>query len=183
MSRLLADVVRVATLLSAIATFVFDGGEGAFRFLGLFVLLIGVRVFKLAAPFDLAFCVTMLLAAWAGIQNWYVTVAWMDETVHFFTVGAVASAAYLALSRLEVLPGIPDLPRQRSKLSVLLVVMLTGFGIAAVWEFYEWIAQQFSPKTIHVGYNDTISDLALGGAGALAAGVCILLWSRRTTRR
>ena len=52
---------------------------------------------------------------------------------------------------------------------------MVGFTVACLWEFVEWVAQQLSPGAIHVGYDDTILDLALGGLGALLAGIFLSL--------
>jgi hypothetical protein len=112
----------------------------------------------------------MLLATWAAVRDWYVTVVWMDEAVHFVSVAAVTVTSYLVLVKWHVLPEATAIThRERAGVLPLLITML-GLSVACLWEFVEWVAQQVSPGAIHVGYDDTILDLALGGLGALLAG-------------
>jgi len=133
------------------------------------------RLCGLAPLFDLAFGVAMLLATWAGVRNWYVTVVWMDEVVHFVTVAAVTVTGCLVLAKWHVLAEATALAeRGRAAVLPLLLTML-GFTVACLWEFVEWVAQQLSPGAIHVGYDDTVLDLALGGLGALLAGTFLSL--------
>lgn len=181
-SRTVADLVRVATLVSALAAWALIHGEGGLRFLLLFGVLLVPRVITIARPFEAAFCVMLLVATWAGVAQWYVTVPWVDEVVHFLTNGAVAVAAYLVLATLEVLPGLDEEVLRRRRSSVVLLVTFIGLGASALWEFYEWVAEQFSPKVIHVGYTDTIFDMALGGLGSVVSGLLLLLWVRRASR-
>lgn len=129
----------------------------------------------LAPLFDLAFGAAMLLATWAGVRNWYVTVVWLDEVVHSVTVAAVTVTGYLALAKWHVLPEATAIAHRKRAAVLPLLVTMTGFTVACLWEFVEWVAQQFSPDAIHVGYDDTVLDLALGGLGALLAGTFLSL--------
>lgn len=177
-TRVLADALRAATLLSAVAVLVWFDGRGVVTFLVLFAGLLLPRIFDIAHPFDAAFCATMLVAAWARQQQWYVTVSWVDEAVHAVTPGAAAVATYLMLAKLEVLPDVHEQLHATRRFSLVLLVTIVGLGLATVWEFYEWGAEQISPQSTHVGYTDTISDLALGGGGSLVAGALLLAWVR-----
>ncbi|MGA8209537.1 MAG: hypothetical protein WB441_14700 [Nocardioidaceae bacterium] len=177
-ARLVADVLRGATLLSALATVVFFGGHGVVIFVVLFAVLLLPRFLEVAAPFDAAFCATMLVAAWAEQQNWYVTVSWVDEVVHSVTPGAAAVATYLMLARLDVMPDVREHMGSTRRFSLVVLVVFVGLGLATLWEFYEWVAEQLAPQATQVGYDDTISDLALGGAGSLVAGVLLVTWFR-----
>ena len=174
-----ADAVRIAIAVSAAAAWFTMGGGTAIRFVVLLAIAVGVRRAKLPALFDLAVCVVLLLATWAGVLNWYVEIAWMDEVVHFLTIPVLTAATYLALSRIEVLPDMEVLAHREHPVSVTLLLTMLGFAIATLWEFFEWVAEQFFPKQIHVGYDDTILDLALGGLGAAIAGVVLALTATR----
>ena len=181
--RAAADLMRLAALASAVATFLWLPSGGAWRFLGLFALMLLPRLSRLAPLFDLAFGATLLLATWAGVRDWYVTVVWMDEVVHFVTVAAVTVTCYLALAKWRVLPE-PTVVADRDRVATVpLLVTMLGFTVAALWEFVEWVAEQVTPRAIHVGYDDTILDLALGGLGALVAGTFLWFRRRRSTGR
>jgi hypothetical protein len=179
--RGVADLLRAAALTSALIAYLWPLG-GAWRFLGLSLLMLVPRVFRLAPLFDLGFAATLLLATWAGERDWYVTVVWMDEVVHFVAVAAVAVTSYLLLAKSHVLPEATAIA-ERGRAAVLpLLLTMVGFTVACLWEFVEWVAHQFAPDAIHVGYDDTILDLALGGLGALLAGAFLSLRAHRQVR-
>jgi len=176
-SQVLADLLRLAAVASLVAAVVWYPAEAWLRFGLLVVVLLLPRLVGMAGPFDAAFCATLLLATWAGVNSWYTEIVWMDEVVHFVTVGAVAAAPYLALAILGLLSGPQQQPIRAHRLSVTLLTVALGLGVAALWEFYEWAANQLPNETIHVGYTDTIVDLALGGSGALVAGLLLAQWA------
>ena len=58
---------------------------------------------------------------------------------------------------------------------VLLTVAL-GFAAGALWELYEWFANNVLGGSILVSYDDTIADLLMGGTGSLIAGLSLAAW-------
>ncbi len=50
---------------------------------------------------------------------------------------------------------------------------MIGLAASAVWEMIEWAGRTFVTDEIFVTYEDTIGDMAMGGLGALAAGVLV----------
>ena len=182
-TKIAADVLRAAMLLSGVATLIWFDGQGAITFFVLFAVLLLPRFLDVAHPFDAAFCATLLIAAWARQQHWYVTVPWVDEAVHAVAPGAAAVATYLMLAKLELLPDVYEEIETTRRFSLVLLVTILGLGLATVWEFWEWIGEQLSPATTFVGYTDTISDLALGGTGSLVLGVLLVLWYRFQPRQ
>lgn len=60
---------------------------------------------------------------------------------------------------------------------VLLVVLLGG-TMSALWEMYEWLAENFLQSRILVGYDDSIGGMANGVAGSLVAGGLLAVWLR-----
>ena len=177
-ARIVADLLRLAFLTSGVVVIAFLGGSGAAAFFVVFAALLVPRWAKISAPFDVALCATLLIACWARQQHWYATVLWADEVIHFFTPGAVAVAAYLVLSALELLPDAREVLDAAKSASLAFLVTCLGLAIATVWEFFEWVANEFAPRQTLVGYTDTISDLALGGLGSLIAGLALTLWLR-----
>jgi hypothetical protein len=180
--RAIGDVLRVAALLSAAVVLVWLHGDGV-PFVLLFLFLLAPRLLRVAAPFDAAFAATLFTATWARQQHWYVNPPWVDEAVHSVTPGATAVVVYLMLAKLELMPDARTIIGATRRFSLALVVTFVGLALAAVWEVFEWVEDQYAPHSTHVGYDDTISDLALGGAGSLVAGLCLVLWHHRHGRQ
>ena len=174
---LLADALRVAAAASLVAAVLWYPVEAWLRFALLLGLLILPRWIGVPRPFDAAFAATLLLATWAGVAQWYTSIVWMDEVVHFVTIAAVAPTAYLALVVRGLLPGLQQPPVRAHRLSVVILTVSLGLAVATLWEFYEWAADQLPNDSIHVGYDDTIADLALGGCGALLTGLALAKWA------
>jgi hypothetical protein len=175
----IADGVRVLSVLSiAVAAVWFDLPA----VLGLTVVTIGLmipRLCRLAGPFDATFCITILIAAWSGIAGLYRAVSWWDLVVHFVTAGSSAAILYLILARSNI---IPTATRHRFPTrSVIILTAALGLTAAVLWEFLEWAGNRYITSRIHVGYNDTLADLAVGGLGAVIAGIALAHWSSRNT--
>ena len=173
----LADLLRVAALASVLAALVWYPMEAVIRFGLVLLVLLVPRLIRVPRPFDAAFGATLLLAAWAGVAHWYTTVVWMDEAVHLVTPGATAAMCYLVLACTGLLPRPQDPTIRRHRSSVTLLVLSLGLTVASLWELYEWTANRLLAATIQVGYDDTISDLALGGLGSLLAGLVLAWWA------
>lgn len=177
-SRPVADAVRVLAAVSVIASVIWFGLP---EILGLTVMFLGLlipRIGKLAGPFDTAFCITIFVATWSGIAGLYKAISWWDLAVHFITAGASAAVLYLILARTDVTPGSSRgdvLPAR----SIVVMTLALGLSAAVVWEFVEWVGNTYITTAIHVGYDDTIGDLAVGGAGALVAGMALARWKAR----
>ncbi len=163
-----ADAVRVIGLLSVVAAAVWwqptDAGILAFALPALLLpRFVGVRPW-----FDVVFGVTVLVAAWSNVLDLYTTIEGWDLLVHFVATGVVAAVCYLWLARLHVVadPAV-------GVWAPLVLVPTLGLALSALWEMVEWIGYTFISDEIFVEYNDTISDMAIGGLGAFLAGVLV----------
>ena len=58
-----------------------------------------------------------------------------------------------------------------------------GFAAGALWELYEWFANNVLGASILVSYDDTIADLLMGGCGLLVAGLGLVAWAARRQQR
>lgn len=166
-----ADAIRVVGLLSVlVAALVFaptDAGVLAFALPALLVpRFVGVR-----AGFDIAYGVTVLVAAWSNVLDLYTRIAWWDLVVHFACTGVLAVTVYLASSRLRVVPDLRanGIPRR----SPIILTAAFGLAISALWEMVEWAGWRFISDEIFVAYQDTIGDMVVGGAGALLGGILL----------
>ena len=167
----LADGVRVAGLLSVVAAFIWwDVTDAGVLALALPALLVP-RLAWVLPWFDIVYGITVLAAAWSNVLDLYRTIAGWDLLLHFVCTGVIAAMAYLVLARLNVVTA----PRSASFLRRTPLVVVTALGLAAsaLWEMIEWLGYTFVSGDIFVGYNDTIGDMAVGGLGAVLAGVLV----------
>ena len=125
------------------------------------------RAIGAPAVLDVAYCSTILFAAWAAQLDWYVAVGWLDVVVHAVATGLIAvleRAGAAGLGRRR-----PGRPRGET---ALLVVGL-GAVLAVLWEVGEWAGNAWLDRSIQVGYPDTMGDLAAGLAGSAVAAVVV----------
>ena len=91
------DVVRVLALVSVVVGTWRSGPVAT----ALFLLVLGGAMVPRAigAPpvLDVAYCSTILFAAWAAQLDWYVAVGWLDLVVHAVATGLVAVMTLRAL--------------------------------------------------------------------------------------
>jgi len=164
-AELIADLIRVAGALSVVVAVLWwtptDAGILAFTLPALLL----PRILVLRAGLDLAYGVTLLAAAWSNVLDLHRTLPWWDVPAHLVCTALIALVVTAALERGDVVPFSPDRARRR-----IIVVPTIGLAAGALWEMVEWFGKTFISDAIHVTYDDTIGDLAVGGLGALAAG-------------
>lgn len=182
---ILADAVRMAALLSVVAAFLWMATGDVVRFSVAFIGLLVPRIFHLPRPFDAAFCISVLAATWSGAAGWYEAIPWWDWAVHLIANGTIAAAAYLVLARVRVVHEMHDRTLPHSRVALAVLTGAFGLAVGAIWEFMEWIGEQYAPNAVHVGYVDSIGDLSAGGIGSIIAGICLVMWAAtgRGTRR
>lgn len=163
----IADGIRFLGLVSVVAAFVWwtptDAGILA---LALPALLLP-RLLGIVPGFDVFYGVTVSVAAWSNVLDLYTSIAWWDLLIHFLATAAIAAVGFVALHRCDVVPN----PTRRRSAIILLPVI--GLAISAVWEMVEWAGKTFVAPDIFVTYQDTIGDMAVGGAGALLMGFAL----------
>lgn len=166
-----ADAVRVLGLLSVLAVWIW----GTPTHVGVLALalpaLLVPRFLALRAGFDVFYGLTVLVAAWSNVFDLYTTVTGWDLLIHFVCTGVVVVVAYVGLARVGVVAAArgDGIPRRRP------IVLAAAFGLAvsALWEMVEWLGWAYLTDDIFVAYEDTIGDMAVGGLGALCAGVLL----------
>ncbi|MGB3184253.1 MAG: hypothetical protein WBG36_07345 [Ornithinimicrobium sp.] len=172
-----------ATLIVAIGSLVAMAGLGRWGDIVPFALLIalcvGARSADVPARFAAAFAVFMLLATWGKVGGWYEAIGWFDFAVHFVAPGALAAVAYFVAVQLGLFPDARHLAGTLRPSAVVAWVTANGCFWIIVWEYYEWVVEQFAPEGMIVGYTDTIGDLLAGMIGSAVAGLFVLQWARR----
>ncbi|MCR6030662.1 hypothetical protein GGQ22_04295 [Nocardioides sp. zg-579] len=173
MDRLVAaDGLRVVALVSLL------GGLAGYGWIAgaVFFLVLGGTMVPRAvgAPgaLDATYCLTILVAAWAAVLDWYLAVPWLDVVVHAAATGLIAALVQFVLVRVGMASAAETalrLPRS----AVMVMTTATGTTLAVVWELGEWFGHTYLDSRIQVGYDDTMGDLAAGMVGALVAGVLL----------
>lgn len=167
-AELFADALRLIGVLSVLAALIGWSPVDAAVF-GLVMLGLVLPRFLGARPaLDVAFGVALLVAAWSSVLDVYLTTRWWDIPVHLALNGLIAAVAYLLLIRLEY---VPDPHHSRVPLATVTLTVALGLSAGVLWEIGEWGGHTFIDETIFVGYADSIGDLAVGGIGAVLAGL------------
>lgn len=168
-----ADGVRVLAFVSVIAAAIWwEPTDAGVLALALPAVLLP-RFVGVHPGFDVVYGLVILVAAWSNVFDLYTIIGWWDLAVHFTCTGVVAILVSLLLARLGVIaaPRSPDV----TVASTLVLTTIIGLAASAVWEMVEWIGKEFVSSEIFVEYDDTIGDMAVGGFGALAAGLALAL--------
>jgi hypothetical protein len=166
-----ADALRVLGLVGVVAAFVWFTPTDAGVLAAALPALVVPRFLGVRAGFDVAFGVTVLVAAWSNVFDLYRTVPGWDILLHVVCTGLLAATLYVALARLEVVPAaLAEGTRRRTP-----IVLVTSLALAlsVLWEVVEWAGKTFVTDEIFVTYADTIGDLVAGGAGGLLAGLLV----------
>lgn len=170
MSALVADAVRLCGLLSIVVAALWfeltDAGILAFAL----PALVAPRFVGVRPSFDIACGVTVLIAAWSNVVDLYRSVPSWDIPVHLVCTGVLAALAYIAAARVGIVP-LPGAAGFRRRTG-LIVTSAFGLAFAALWEIVEWVGKAFV-DSILVTYDDTIGDMAVGGVGAMIAGILV----------
>lgn len=172
------DLLRAAAALSVVVGLVaWNWVAGALFFLVLGGTMLA-RALALPTVLDLAFCATILVAAWAAMLDWYVAVGWLDVVVHAAATGLVAAVGHLTLVRVGAVPPVDAAALRRPRLGAGVLTAALGVALATLWEFGEWFGHTHVDDRIQVGYTDTVGDLAAGTVGAVVVAVLVALPSR-----
>lgn len=173
MPLLPSDALRAAGIVSVVAATTVDGWVG----FALFFLVLGAlfipRALGTSLWLDVTYCATLLIAGWAALLDWYLTVPGLDLLVHGAATGLIGAVTWQVLVRVGALPHHDDVRLERPRLGTFVVATGAAVTLAVVWEFLEWMGHTAIDDRIQVGYNDTIGDLAAGAVGAVVAGLLV----------
>ena len=169
----IADALRILGVLSVIAAAIWSSATDAGILALALPALMLPRVLGMRAGADILLGVTVLVAAGSNIFDLYRTIAGWDLVVHFVCTGVIAATGYLLLARCLVIPA--QGAEGFRKRTAIVVCTTLGLAVSAVWEMIEWAGRTFITAEIFVTYQDTIGDMAVGGLGALVAGIVVAL--------
>ncbi|WP_165069741.1 hypothetical protein [Marisediminicola senii] len=171
-----AEATRVAGLLSVIAGAIFWSPVEVALFALTLLGLCLPKYLGLRAGLDAAIGVALLVAAWSSVIDLYTTVAWWDVVVHFALNGLIAAVAFILFEKFSGFR--TGVGRTGSRVAVIVLTATFGLAVGVLWEFGEWAGHTLIDEAIFVNYDDTIGDLASGGAGAVLAGVMLAVGAR-----
>lgn len=165
-----ADAVRVAGVLSVLVAAVwFEATDAGILALTL-PALVAPRFIGVRPAFDVVCGLTVLIAAWSNVVDLYRSFPAWDIPMHLVCTALLAALGYIAAARLDVVPP-PESASFRRRTGVVVTILL-GLAFSAIWEMVEWVGKAFV-DTVYVTYDDTIGDMAVGGLGAVLAGVVV----------
>ncbi|MFS0913166.1 hypothetical protein AB3M89_15395 [Microbacterium sp. 179-I 3D2 NHS] len=166
-----ADALRVLGLLSVVVAAVWSTATDAGILALALPALMVPRMLGMRAWLDIAVGATVLVAAGSNVLDLYRSVPGWDLVVHFVCTGAIAATGYLVLARCDVVPA-QNAAAFRKRTGIV-VTSILGLAVSAVWEMIEWAGRTFVTAEIFVTYQDTIGDMAVGGLGAVGAGIVV----------
>ncbi len=173
----LADLVRLALVVGIGVTLATGAYEAAFRFFVALGLTVLARWLRVPRPFGLAFCVVLTTDVWGYFVGLYRAWPPFDEVIHFLMLACIAPLLYLLLDRAELVPDLPDVGHLRQWVALPGLSGMVGLALGALWEVYEWTVSNLLGGNVLIGYADTIFDMVIDLAGALAGGVLLVVWA------
>lgn len=180
------DLLRLAVLGLAILSLVEGDLTGLARLAFTFVIVLLPRWFAVPRPFDLAFVLAMIVQGLGYYLGLFQTIGPYDLVVHALVTLSVAPLIYLGLLRLDAVPELQDGTSAHNRLGILVITTALGLSAGAVYEVYEWSANNLFGASYFIGYADTIGDLVVDALAAAAGGALLVVWATfgwSTTRR
>ena len=162
---LLADVVRAATLISVVVAGVGWGWIQVAVFMLAVLATLLPRALELRGSLDLCVGIASLAAAWSNVFDLYVLLPGWDKFMHAVLGGLIAVLSVVIAERTGILP-----PSTQRPGALVLATLLLGLATGAAWELLEWAGHTLIDPGVHVGYQDTMGDVAADGLGALIGG-------------
>lgn len=168
-ARRLADAATGLAVLSLAAGLWW--GPVAVALVALVLLgVVAVRLADLPGTVQATGLVALLASAWAALLEGYQAIGWLDVVAHAVITGLLAAVATALLTGPPLRPA-RTAPGTRA--DAVLGTTAIGALLAVVWEVGEWVGHTYLDPAIHVGYDDTVGDLAVGVLGSLVAGVLV----------
>lgn len=168
LTETVADLIRIGGALSFFVALAFfeltQAAVIAFTLPGMLI----ARFLGMTPIPDAILTTSLIIAAWSNVFELYTSIAWWDMVIHFICAGGLAVAAYVYLARIGAVP-----PPGTHRVAAIALTTSLGLSLGVLWEVVEWVGFTYVTSQIYVTYEDTISDLVVGGLGALVCGVAV----------
>lgn len=168
LTETVADLIRIGGALSFFVALAFfeltEAAVIAFTLPGMLI----ARFLGMTPIPDAILTTSLIIAAWSNVFELYTSIAWWDMVIHFICAGGLAVAAYVYLARIGAVP-----PPGTHRVAAIALTTSLGLSLGVLWEVVEWVGFTYVTSQIYVTYEDTISDLVVGGLGALVCGIAV----------
>src|SRR5919198_2884114 len=141
------------------------------------IAVIAVRFLLLPRLYDLAFCLGFGLTGWGDALGLYERIGFYDLVVHSLASFFFAPVLYILLARAEALADLRQVATPHHYLGVFVVTVALGLAVGAAWEMAEYTSDHFLGTHLAKSERDTATDLMVDGAGAVAGGALLVVWS------
>ena len=180
------DLFRLSLLAGAAASAISGDWGAAVRLALPGLLALVVRALDVPRAIDWIFALAMAFQGWGNALQLFTELSWYDNLVHVTLPMSLAPIAYLALSRLDVVPDPCDRAGGRAQLfGMVFVTLCIGVSAASFYEIYEWVVVNWLGQNLFTSEGDTINDMFDGVVGAGIGGALLATWAlgRYHTRR
>lgn len=171
------DLLRLTYLAAAIVFAVIGNFDAAVRLALTFGIVVIARVIALPRPFDLGLVLGMMLQAWGNALNLFNDWGFYDNIVHVSLTAFAAPVFYIGLARLEVVPDLADDTQARHHSGIFVITLSLALAFGAVYEVYEWAADNLLGANLAIGETDTITDLFDDAIGGVIGGALLVVWA------
>jgi hypothetical protein len=171
------DLLRLTYLAAAIVFAVIGNFDAAVRLALTFGIVVIARVIALPRPFDLGLVLGMMLQAWGNALNLFNDWGFYDNIVHVSLTAFAAPVFYIGLARHEVVPDLADDTQARHHTGIFVITLSLALAFGAVYEVYEWAADNLLGANLAIGETDTITDLFDDAIGGVIGGALLVVWA------
>jgi VanZ family protein len=105
----------------------------------------------------------------------YAAFWWFDRILHAATI--------LALTFWLTIMFVGEGAREGRAILFVLLISSVGIAIGALWEVAEWVFDRFAPGDVIKGKDDTVIDIIMDTAGAVAAAALALRYRSDASQR
>jgi VanZ family protein len=105
----------------------------------------------------------------------YAAFWWFDRILHAATI--------LALTFWLTIMFVGEGVREGRAILFVLLISSVGIAIGALWEVAEWVFDRFAPGDVIKGKDDTVIDIVMDTAGAVAAAALALRYRSDAAQR
>lgn len=137
-------------------------------------LLDKIKVYHMNEVFIFSYFLFLLLALVMGcILNFYSKIWWFDLLVHFLSGIATSMVAFILLQKNKLI-------HRKYKWIGFLFIIMTTIGIAACWEYFEFVCDKIFQADAQwvalTGVGDTMTDMMIATLGGILSSIYYLYY-------
>ena len=171
------DLLRLSYLGAAIVFAAGGNFDAGVRMALTFGIVMVARLIALPRPFDLGLVVGMMLQAWGNALNIFENWGFYDNIVHVSLTAFAAPVFYIGLARLDVVPDLAGETQVRHHTGIFVITLSLALAFGAVYEVYEWAADNLLGANLAISETDTVTDLFDDAIGGVIGGALLVVWA------